>query len=197
MSVSGALFDLNKLNDVSKNVIAAMDADAVTAAVLAWAQEQNPSLYEQLNTDRTFARGIFAIDRGGAKPRKDLAHWSEVPAYVDYFFNRPTAYPWPENLAAEDIRAILAAYPAVYDPTQDKQAWFNTIKDLCPSLGFCSEIKEYKKAPDQYKGHAGDVSTVIRIAVTGRRNTPDLCGIMSLLGTDEIKARLAAASEAL
>lgn len=190
MSVSGALFDLNKLNDVSKNVIAGMDAEAVTNAVLAWAKEQDPALYEKLAADIDFARGIFSIDRGGPKPRKDLSRWSEVPAYVEYFYERPTQYPWPEQLTADDIRAILTAYPAVYDPTQDKQAWFDTIKTLCPQLGFCPEIKEYKKQPDAYKGHAGDVSTVIRIAVTGRRNTPDLCGIMSLLGTEEINARL-------
>ena len=197
MSVSGALFDLDKLNDVSKNVIAAMDTDTVTEAVLAWAKEQNPTFYEKLIADPAFTHGIFAIDRGGPKPRKDLSRWSEVPEYTAYFFERPTEYPWPEQLAAEDIRAILTAYPAVYDPAQDKQAWFDTIKALCPSLGFCPEIKEYKKQPDAYKGHAGDVSTVIRVAVTGRRNTPDLCGIMSLLGTDEIIARLNAAAATL
>ncbi len=197
MSVSGALFDLNKLNDVSKNVIAAMDADQVTAAVLAWAQEYAPEFYARLTENPDFTRGIFAIDRGGPKPRKDLARWNEVPAYVAYFFERPTEYPWPENVSATDIRAILDAYPAVYDAKQDKQAWFDTIKTLCPSLGFCPDIKEYKKQPEAYKGHVGDVSTVIRIAVTGRRNTPDLCSIMSLLGTDEVIARLRAASATL
>ncbi len=197
MSVSGALFDLDKLNDVSKNIIAGMDATQVTEAVLAWAKAENPALYEQLSANPAFTRGIFAIDRGGPKPRKDLSRWNEVPAYCEYFFQRPTAYPWPEQLASEDIRAILEAYPAVYDPAQDKQAWFDTVKALCPSLGFCPEIKEYKKQPEAYKGHVGDVSTVIRVAVTGRRNTPDLCGIMSLLGTNEVCARLAAAAKTL
>lgn len=197
MSVSGALFDLDKLNDVSKNVIATMDADTVTEAVLAWAKEQAPAFYDKLCADLAFTRGIFAIDRGGPKPRKDLARWSEVPEYTAYFFERPTEYPWPEQLAPQDIRAVLEAYPAVYNPAQDKQEWFNSIKALCPSLGFCPEIKEYKKQPTAYKGHVGDVSTVIRVAVTGRRNTPNLCGIMSLLGTDEILARLRAAVETL
>ncbi len=195
MSVSGALFDLNKLNDVSKNVIATMDADTVAEAVLAWAKEYAPAFYEKLAADPAFTRGIFAIDRGGPKPRKDIARWSEVPEYTAYFFDRPTEYPWPEQLAKEDIAAILKAYPAVYDPTEDKQAWFDSIKAMCTPLGFCPEIKEYKKDPDAYKGHAGDVSTVIRIAVTGRRNTPDLCGIMNLLGKDEVTARLNAALE--
>ncbi len=197
MSVSGALFDLNKLNDVSKNIIAAMDAEAVTQAAIAWAQEFDPACYEKLSRDDSFAKGIFSIDRGGAKPRKDLAKWSDIPEYIAYFFEAPQEYVWPENLQKDDITAILKAYKAVYDPAHDKQEWFNTIKQICPALGFCSEVKEYKKQPEAYKGHAGDVSTVIRIAVTGRRNTPDLCGIMSILGKDAVTKRLEAAIDAL
>ncbi len=197
MSVSGALFDLNKLNDVSKNVIAGMTAQEVTDAVIAWARDYAPEWYALLSKDIAFTTGLFSIDRGGAKPRKDLAKWSDVPAYAEYFFNAPSEYPWPENLSTEDIRAILKAYLPVYDPTEDKQAWFDTIKALCPAIGFCPEVKEYKKQPDAYKGHAGDVSTVIRVAVTGRRNTPDLCGIMSLLGKDTVVKRLNTALETL
>ncbi len=190
MSVSGALFDLNKLNDVSKNVIATMDADTVTDAVLTWSKDYDADLYEKLAADPQKALGIFAIDRGGNKPRKDLAKWSDVPAYVEYFYEAPTDYPWPEQLEKADINAILTAYEAVYDPSADKQAWFDTVKSICEPLGFCPEVKEYKKNPEAYKGHAGDVSTVIRVAVTGRRNTPDLCAIMQLLGKDEVSKRL-------
>lgn len=196
MSVSGALFDLNKLNDVSKNIIAGKTAEEITAAAVAWSKEFNPTLHALLTRDLAFATGIFSIDRGGAKPRKDLAKWNDIPEYVEYFFNAPTEYPWPENLQKEDILAILSAYETVYDPTQDKQTWFDTIKGICPALGFCPEVKEYKKQPDAYKGHAGDVSTVIRVAVTGRRNTPDLCGIMSLLGKDIVTERLRTAQKA-
>ncbi len=197
MSVSGALFDLNKLNDVSKNVIAGMDAKTVTDAVIAWAAEYAPEWHARLTADIAFATGIFSIDRGGAKPRKDLAKWSDVPDYAAYFFETPGEYPWPEHLSATDIRTILQTYLPLYDPEQDKQAWFDTIKALCPAIGFCPEVKEYKKQPEAYKGHAGDVSTVIRIAVTGRRNTPDLCSIMSLLGKDTVTERLNAALNTL
>ena len=195
MSVSGALFDLNKLNDVSKNVIAVMPAEAVAEQVLAWAKDYNETLYTRLAADPAKAVGIFAIDRGGNKPRKDLAKWSDVPEYVQYFFEEPAEFPWAENLQSEDIVAILNAYQAVYDPAQDKQDWFNTIKSICPALGFCPEVKEYKKDPTAYKGHAGDVSTVIRVAITGRRNTPDLCSIMQLLGKDTVNTRLATAAK--
>ena len=192
MSVSGALFDLNKLNDVSKTVIAGMSADKVTEAVLEWAKEYDTGFYALLNRDRGYARGVFSIDRGGAKPRKDISRWSDTPDYAAYFFDETfeTTDSLPENILPADAAAILAAYSRVYNPEEDKQQWFETIKSLCPALGFCPEVKEYKKNPEGYKGHAGDVSTVIRIAVTGRRNTPDLCGIMQLLGKQRVLDRL-------
>ncbi len=192
MSVSGALFDMNKLNDVSKNVIASMNAETVTAAVLAWAQQYDEAFYQKLSADPAFAEGIFAIDRGGAKPRKDMAKWSDAPDYAAYFFDDGFDNAWelPENLAAADAVAVLEAYKTAYDPAADKQAWFDTLKALCPVLGFCPEVKEYKKNPEAYKGHVGDVSTIVRLAITGRRNTPDLCAIMQLLGTDRVMQRI-------
>lgn len=199
MSVSGALFDIDKLNDVSKNVISRMSAQAVTDAVLDWSREYAPAFYEKLNADRAFAQGIFAIDRDNPKPRKDMAKWSDAPAYAAYFFDDGFDNGWelPEHLTACDAAAILTAYKGVYDPAADKQAWFDTLKALCPTLGFCPEVKEYKKNPDGYKGHVGDVSTVVRLAVTGRRNTPDLCAIMQLLGKQRVMQRIDRAIEKL
>ena len=199
MSVSGALFDLDKLNDVSKNVVSLMDAEAVTGYILEWAAQYNQDFHQRLAEDPAFAKGVFSIDRGGNKPRKDIAKWSDAPDYAAYFYQRPAVsqLEYPEALQPVDVKAVLEAYGPVYDPSQDRQQWFDTIKALCPSLGFCPEVKEYKKNPDGYKGHAGDVSTVLRIAVTGRRNTPDLCSIMRLLGKDEVLARLQAAAGTL
>ncbi len=192
MSVSGALFDMNKLNDVSKNVIASMSAETVTAAVLEWAKQYNEEFYAKLSADKAFAEGIFTIDRGGAKPRKDMAKWSDAPDYAAYFFDDGFDSNWelPENIAPADAAAVLTAYKAVYDPAADKQAWFDTLKGLCPALGFCPEVKEYKKNPAAYKGHVGDVSTIVRLAITSRRNTPDLCAIMQLLGIDRVNERI-------
>lgn len=198
MSVSGALFDLNKLNDVSKNVIARMDADSVTAQILAWANAYDPDFYALLARDTAYTRAIFAIDRGGAKPRKDMAKWSDAPAYAAYFFDerfeRTDAL--PETISREDACAVLRAYAASYVPTDDRQTWFDNVKALCPSLGFCPEVKEYKRHPEDFKGHAGDVSTILRIAITGRRNTPDLCSILYLLGKERVLDRLQSALEA-
>lgn len=192
MSASGALFDLNKLNDVSKNVISLMTADDVYDKAAVWAKSYDEELYKLLTADEKFAKGIFSIDRGTAKPRKDIAKWDEIKDYVSYFFNDiyTPDFTLPENISKEDAAAIIEAYLKVFDANDDKDTWFSKIKELCEPLGFTPNVKEYKKNPDAFKGHVGDVSTVIRIAITSRRNTPDLCSIIALLGNDEVKARL-------
>ena len=197
MSVSGALFDMVKLNDVSKNVISVMNAKKVYDYTVNWAKEYDKELYELLTRDEEFSVNILNIDREGPKPRKDIACFSEVKAYISYFFDEiyEKNYELPENLTKEMAAEILEAYLKEYNAADDKQGWFDRIKALCEPLGYTPNVKEYKKNPEAFKGHVGDVSTVIRIAVTGRRNTPDLYAIMSLLGEDKVKARLSVAME--
>ena len=192
MSASGALFDLAKLNDVSKNVICRFSAEKVYADVLAWAKENDSDFYAHLAADKAFAVKMFEIDRTGKKPRKDIAKWSEVKDYYAYLFNDyyQNEFEMPDNIEKADAAAILKAYKAVYAASDEKDVWFQKIKDLCAPLGFTPNVKEYKKNPDAFKGHVGDVSGVIRIAVTGRRNTPDLCSILALLGEEEVGRRL-------
>ena len=200
MSVSGALFDLTKLTDVSKNVISRFSAEKVLADTLSWAKEYDPALAALLDADPSFAKAIFSIDRGTAKPRKDIGKWNEVRDYVAYFYDalyENDLSALPENLTQTQCAEILTAYLAVYDSADDKDGWFGRIKDLCAPLGYTPNVKEYKKNPDLFKGHVGDVSTVIRAAVTGRRNTPDLYSIMQILGEQTVKARLTAAIKAL
>lgn len=192
MSVSGALFDLVKLNDVSKNVISVMPAETVLEKTLAWAKEYNREFYQLLSADTEKAKAILQIDRGNKKPRKDIAKWSDVPAYAAYFYNElyTADYTLPANIAPADATAILKAYREVYNPADDKDAWFQRMKDLCEPLGFTPNVKEYKANPDAYKGHVGDVSTVIRVAATSRTNTPDLYYILQILGKEEVLNRL-------
>lgn len=195
MSASGALFDLQKLNDVSKNVISLMTADEVYQAATAWAQQYDEVLYRLFTADEAFAKGIFRIDRGTAKPRKDIAKWSEVRDFVTYFYDvlYTPDYTLPDNLTPAAAAEILRAYLNVYDHTDDKDAWFARIKELCAPLGYTPNVKEYKKDPQAFRGHVGDVSTVIRIAVSSRRNTPDLHAIMQLLGEEKVISRMRAA----
>ncbi|MBE6745969.1 MAG: glutamate--tRNA ligase [Ruminococcaceae bacterium] len=198
MSSSGCLFDLVKLTDISKNVISVMDADTVYALVKTWAEAYDSELYALLTKDEAYSKGIFSIDRGTAKPRKDIAKWSEVKEYCSYFFDETfTDKPeLPENITKEMAKEVIEKYLTVYDSEDDKDTWFAKIKEICEPLGYTPNVKEYKKNPDAYKGHVGDVSTVIRLAVTGRRNTPDLHSIMSLLGKDRVISRLNSAAEA-
>ncbi len=200
MSVSGALFDENKLNDVSKTKIAAMKSNEVYEKLTAWAREFDGEFYQLLTANPDFTKGMLSIDRDDAKkPRKDLAKWSEAQQYFAYFFE-PLYTPnhtIPENIDAADAKAFLAEYKKVYDAADDRQAWFDKIKLVAPKLQFAAETKEYKANPDLYKGSAGDLSTILRIAITGRTNTPDLCSIMQVLGKEECIKRIDAMIEVL
>ena len=192
MSVSGALFDMVKFNDVSKNVISVMKAQQVYDLVTAWAKDYNEALYKLFVDDKEKATAILNIDRENPKPRKDIACWEEVQNYVSFFYNElyEADYTLPENIKKEDAIEILAKYKDVYSKDDTKEEWFNRIKELCSDCGFTPNVKEYKQNPDAFKGHVGDVSTVIRIAITSRTNTPDLYYILQILGVDEIMRRI-------
>lgn len=193
MSVSGALFDLAKLNDISKTVISRMDAQTVFDRTLEWAKTYDAEYAALLENDPQKALGMMALDRGGKKPRKDIAMWSQARSYFSYMYPAlyEKDYTLPENISAADAAAILHDYSQVWSPADEKDVWFEKIKALCAPHGFTPNVKEYKQNPDAFKGHVGDVSTVIRIAVTGRTNTPDLCTILQLLGEEAVHARLA------
>lgn len=197
MSASGALFDMAKLRDISKTVISRMTAEEVYARTLEWAQQYDAAYAEILKADPEKAIGMLSLDRGGKKPRKDLATFSEVKDTFSYMYQDlyVPKFDLPENIEKADAAKILSDYAAVYDATDDKDTWFEKIKALCEPNGFTPNVKEYKATPEAFKGHVGDVSTVIRVAVTGRTNTPDLCTILRLLGEDEVQERLHAAEE--
>ena len=193
MSVSGALYDENKLLDVSKNRIALLNSKQVYEKLTAWAEEFDNEFYNILTAKEEYTLKMLAIDRDGSpKPRKDLAKWNEAKDFYSYFFNElfVTNYTLPQNIKSSDAIQFLKLYTDKYDINDDRQAWFNKIKEIAPTINFASETKEYKANPDAYKGHAGDLSTVLRLAVTGRTNTPDLCGIMQVLGEEECKNRI-------
>lgn len=192
MSVSGALFDMVKLNDVSKNIISLMDNETVYRYTAEWAKEYDGDFYAVLTENEAYSKAILNIDRDTPKPRKDIACWSEVKDYISYFFDSlfENNYEMTENITAHMAKEILESYISVYNENDTKDEWFQRMKDICEPLGYTPNVKEYKKNPDAFKGHVGDVSTVIRVAVTGRRNTPDLYSIMNLLGREKVMERL-------
>ena len=196
MGVSGALFDIVKLLDVSKNIISKYSAEEIYNYVIDWSSKYNLPLKERLENDKEYATKIFNIERGLKKPRKDIAKWSDVEEnisymYDDYFYNGKDEYEFQKINDKETIRKIIKLYKEKYfDINDDKQMWFDRIKDLSEELGYAREVKEYKKEPDKYFAHVGDVSTVLRVALTKRHNTPDLYEIMQVLGEDRIIKRL-------
>ncbi len=192
MSKAGALFDLVKLGDISKNYISTLNADEVYSRVLEWAKDYNEELYKLFVKDEAYAKSILGIERGNAKPRKDIAKWSDVRDYLAYFYDElwDKHRDFAENVSAADSAEILKEYKTIYKHDAPSEDWFPAVRELAIKLGFAGAPKEYKKNPDMYKGHVGDVAGVIRAAVTGRRNTPDLYEIMQVLGNDEVMARI-------
>lgn len=192
MSVSGALFDIVKLTDVSKNVISLMPAKKVFELSYAWTKEYQPQLAELFAQDEAKATAILNIDREGKKPRKDIAKWSDVLDYVSYMYDETFVPNYELNGNATSALAVkvIEEYIKVVNLDDDKDTWFGRMKDICPLVGCTPNVKEYKAEPEKFEGHVGDVSTIIRVALTGRTNTPDLFAITALLGEDTVKARL-------
>ena len=195
MSSSGALFDTDKLNDVSKTVISKMSSCEVVSRLLDWSEEFDKEFYDILSADKDYAKAVFSIDRDVPKPRKDIIKWSDAKQYSEYLFDSLFVpnFELPEKINKADAVTILSAYKNVYDETHDNQAWFETIKSICPAANFATDTKEYKANPEKYAGSPGDASTIIRVAITGRTNTPDLCSIMKLLGRERAIKRIDAA----
>lgn len=199
MSSSGALFDFDKLNDVSKNVISHMSAETVYQYLVDWASDYDKDFADKLKADPEYAKKILSIGRGTKKPRKDLCTWRDAKPYMSLFYDEyfSVMEPYPSNFKVQDIIMALRSFSDSYDPCADNVEWFENLKKIAASLGFASEVKEFKKNPELYKGHVGDISNFIRIALTGKNNSPDLYEIMQILGYDRSILRLNQAIESL
>ena len=195
MSVSGALFDMVKLLDVSKNVISKYSAQRVYDEAIAWANEFDKELADMLSADKDYSLRVLGIERGNAKPRKDLSKWSELKYTISYMYNdkfdKNAEFEYGKVTDKELISKITKLYVEKYfDINDDKQTWFDKMKDLAEEVGFAREVKEFKANPENWPGHVGDISTVIRVTLTGRQNTPDLYEIMQVLGKETVVERL-------
>ena len=189
MGVSGAVFDMVKLLDVSKNVIAKYSAREIYDFANTWAKQYDNELAKMLENEE-YALKVFGIERENSKkPRKDLSKWAEVKESIRYMYEKPTNYDF-DKIVGEDAKKVINEYIKVYDYNDDKQTWFDKIKDVAEKLGYAREVKEYKQNSEKYLGHIGDVSTVIRVVLTGRKNTPDMYEIMQVLGKEEVESRL-------
>ena len=192
MSVSGCLFDFNKLGDVSKNVISRMSAKEVTEKVTEWAKTFDPAFGAKLAEDPAFTEAVFAIGRGGKKPRKDLATWADAKPYMGFFFDEFFALEcdYEPKYDRDDIRKTLTAFKETYDEADDMNGWFDKVKAIAESLGYTTDMKAYKADPTAFRGNVADVSMFLRLAVTGKLNAPDLYTVMQILGKDKVFCRI-------
>jgi glutamyl-tRNA synthetase len=190
VSTSGALYDLEKLDNISKNMISKMNKDKVFDELNKYTLAYDMEFNEIINKDIEYTKSILNIEREQDKPRKDYACWSDVRPSIWYMFDslyKPTSYEWKNITDASEIKNILDTYiNNYYDESDDKDTWFNKVKELTEELGYCSNMKEYKKNPEAYKGNVSDISTVLRVALTSKSQTPDLYEIMHILGKDKI-----------
>lgn len=193
INTSGALFDIVKLNDVSKNTISTMSAKQVYDLAYEWALKYDTELQSIMERDPKYYAAILNIDRDIPKPRKDISHWAELKSLYNYMFDDsfdPKSVVFPDKFSVNQVKYVLTNYVNYYNTTDDQSLWFNRIKDLAEAMGFSREVKDFKKEPEKYPGHCGDVSTILRVALTGRTMTPNLYDICKLLGKDRIKKRL-------
>ena len=198
LNPAGSLFDYAKLIDVSKNVISRMTAEDVYRQLTEWALEFQPDFGEKLAQDPDYAKAILAIGRGGKKPRKDLATWKDARDYMGFFYDDYLESPvFDQKFSRETISDVLTRFLEGFDPADDSAVWFDKVKAITEAIGFTTDMKAYKLDPAAFPGTVADVSTFIRLAVTGKTNSPDLYTVMQLLGPDRTAERIRKALEIL
>ncbi|MDY2558355.1 MAG: glutamate--tRNA ligase [Candidatus Faecousia sp.] len=198
LNPAGSLFDYAKLIDVSKNVISRMTAEDVYRQLTEWALEFQPDFGEKLAQDPDYAKAILAIGRGGKKPRKDLATWKDARDYMGFFYDDYLESPvFDQKFSRETIADVLTRFLEGFDPSDDSAVWFDKVKAITEAIGFTTDMKAYKLDPAAFPGTVADVSTFIRLAVTGKTNSPDLYTVMQLLGPDRTAERIRKALEIL
>ena len=198
LNPAGNLFDYAKLTDVSKNEIAKMDAERVYTLLSQWAEEFDPDFAEKLKANPEYATSILAIGRGGKKPRKDLATWKEAKPYMGFFYDEYLETPvFDERFDNATVCDVLKRFLDSFDISDDSGIWFEKVKTITGEIGFTTDMKAYKADPSAFKGTVADVSTFIRVAVTGKTNSPDLYTVMQILGYDRTVERIRSAISSL
>ena len=192
MSNSGALFDLNKLNDISKDVLLKIPAEELYDFLKSWSDEFAPE-YGHIFEDKAYLLQILDLGRQDKKPRKDLIYARQIVDFISYFFDDmfQVEDENPAEVPAEDVPVILSKYMETYDHSDDQSQWFDKIRAIATELGYAAKPKDYKKHPEEYKGHVGHVSTVIRIALMGRAQSPDVWTIQQIMGEEKVRSRFA------
>lgn len=198
MSAAGALFDMDKLIDISKDIIGRMTSIEVLNNLINWAKNYDTEFLKIIEQDLGYAKNILGIEREGAtKVRKDFSKMSDIKPNIFYFYNElfnqdvlENGYEFGDNIEPDDVKNLLENYAKIHDTNVDKDIWFVNLKVLADDNGYCSNMKEYKLNPASYKGSIADVAGIIRVAITNRQNTPDIYSIMKVMGDSVVKTRI-------
>ena len=199
MSVSGALFDLDKLNDISKNELAKLSETEMYDFLYDWANEFGTETQKSYFADKEYMLKVLTLCMGigGKKRRKDFTTAKQAVEFISYFFDATFAPVYEYRFDNAVVKTVLEGFKAEYDYADDCSAWFDKVKSVAAANGFATDMKAYKADPTAYPGNVSDVAEMLRIATTGLANTPDLWTIMQILGSDRTIARLNAAIAAL
>ena len=191
MSNSGALFDLNKLNDISKDVLLRIPAKSIIEFLRKWAEEFKPEIM-YIFGDENYLEKIIDLGRNDKKPRKDLIYAQQIIEFISYFYDEMFVREdeIPQEVSKDDAAVILKKYLASYNHGDDQSQWFDKIREIGVGLGYAAKPKDFKKNPQDFKGHVDHVSTVIRIALMGRAQSPDVWSIQQIMGEDMTRRRL-------
>ena len=200
MSKSGALFDIVKLNDVSKECLARMSEKSIARGLKSWANEYGAKqqgvkkavIDAIIHEDEDRLAKMLSVGRNGNNPRKDLAYCEQIAEFIAFFFDEGFAVEdeLPAEVPREDAVNILNDYLQKRRGKNTSEGWFSDIKDISERYGYALKPKEYKKNPDMYRGHVGHVSTVLRLALVGRSNSPDIGEIQDILGKEKVEERI-------
>ena len=195
MSNSGALFDIMKFDDISRELIFKMSPEDIYEKMSDWLKEYDPEFYGLFTRDKELTCKAINVGRDAARPRKDLTNWKQARQFLSIYYDESLKQeaPFPENVSDADRAEIIDRYLSGYDHTDDNSAWFNKIREITADMGYAVKPKDFKKNPDMYKGSITDVSNVIRVAITGRTNSPDLWEICHIIGEDAMRRRVSAA----
>ena len=192
MGKSGALFDLNKLNDISKNELAKLSAEEMFDFLADWANEFGTDAQKAYFADKEYMLKILTLCMGigGKKRRKDFTTAKQAVEFIAYFFDETFAPEYEYRFDSETVKKVINGFKAVYNVADDNSAWFEKLKGVAAENGFATDMKAYKANPESFPGSVSDVAEMLRVAMTGLTNTPDLCTIMQILGTERTLARL-------
>ncbi len=195
MSRSGTLFDLDKLSDISRTLVSQLSAEECFAFLKSWVDEFGTPSDKLHFKDEAYIIRILNLIMGvgGKKRRKDIERAEQGVRLMDYFFDDTFKPQYSYRFDAETVNAVLEKFAKLYDCSDDNSVWFSKVKTVAAEVGFCPETSEYKKNPEAWRGSVSDAAEILRIAVTGSPNSPDLCTIMNILGKERSLSRLASA----